>query len=236
MRITIIVPALNEAACIVKTLRALHQLDGEKEIVVVDGGSSDDTRTLAAAEGAKVLAGPLGRGSQMHAGTLDATGDVYWFVHADTIPPPRALGEICRELNDASVVAGNFGLVFDGPSRAARQLTAIYPVLRVLGLSYGDAGIFIRRDVYRTIGGFRPLPLFEDLDLLRRLRPAGRFVHLAARIRTSSRRFENRNFAMMWVQWTTLQILYWCGVSPNWLARGYRHVRAPEVPGVPDQR
>lgn len=225
MQITVIVPALNEAACIAETLRALSRLQGSKEIIVVDGGSRDNTRAIAAAQGVKVLTAEAGRGCQMHAGTRDSGGDVLWFVHADTVPPADALDEIRRGLEDPSVVGGNFGLLFDGPSRAARQLTAIYPVLRVLGLCYGDSGIFIRRATYDAIGGFRPLALFEDLDLLRRMCRAGRFVHLQSTIRTSSRRFEQRNFAIMWLQWTALQILYWCGVPPNCLARWYRHVR-----------
>ncbi|MEP6717442.1 MAG: TIGR04283 family arsenosugar biosynthesis glycosyltransferase [Terriglobia bacterium] len=225
MRISIVVPALNEAVCIVDTLRALQQLEGEKEIIVVDGGSSDETRALACAQGARVLLAGPGRGTQMHAGALEATGEVFWFVHADTVPPAHSLDDIGRSLDDPSVVGGNFGLLFDGPSRAARQLTAVYPALRILGLCYGDSGIFIRRTAYHAIGGFRPLALFEDLDLLRRMRRAGQFVHLPSRIRTSSRRFEQRNFAIVWLHWTTLQILYWCGVSPNWLARWYRQVR-----------
>lgn len=227
MRISIVVPALNEALCIVDTLRALRELHGEKEIIVVDGGSNDETRALAAAQGARVLLSRQGRGMQMHAGALEATGDVLWFVHADTIPPAHCLDEIRQSLDNPFVVGGNFGLLFDGPSRAARQLTAIYPALRVMGLCYGDSGIFIRQATYRAIGGFRPLALFEDLDLLRRMRRAGLLVHLPSRIRTSSRRFEHRNFALVWMHWTTLQVLYWCGVSPNWLARWYRHVRRP---------
>lgn len=233
MRITIIVPALNEAACIAETVQALLQLDGDKEIIVIDGGSTDPTRSIVEALGVKVLVSPRGRGTQMHAGTFDATGAVFWFVHADTVPPPHALHDISGSLEDPSVVGGNFGLLFDGPSRAARQLTAIYPLLRILRLSYGDSGIFIRRSTYEAIGGFRPYALFEDLDLLRRLRRSGRFVHLPSRIRTSSRRFEQRNFAIMWLHWTTLQILYWCGVSPNWLARWYRQARSTRLANSP---
>jgi len=225
MRVSIIVPALNEQECITEAIGALQQLEGEKEIIVVDGGSSDETRSLAHAQGVRVLTSAAGRGIQMHAGALEATGDVLWFVHADTVPPAHALDEIRGRLEDPLIAGGNFGLVFDGPSRAARQLTTIYPMLRILGLCYGDSGIFIRRDVYKRIGGFRPLALFEDLDLLRRLRRAGRFVHLPSKIRASSRRFEQRNFALVWLHWTALQVLYWCGVSPNRLARLYRHVR-----------
>lgn len=225
MRISIIVPTLNEQECIAETLSTLQQLEGEKEIIVVDGGSSDETRSLARAQRAQVLTSPPGRGVQLHAGASNAAGDVLWFVHADTTPPLHALKEIRKHLESPLVVGGNFGLIFDGPSRAARQLTAIYPMLRMLGLCYGDSGIFVRREAYASIGGFRPLALFEDLDLLRRLRRAGRFVHLPCNILTSSRRFEQRNFALIWLHWTALQILYWCGISPNLLARWYRHVR-----------
>jgi cellulose synthase/poly-beta-1,6-N-acetylglucosamine synthase-like glycosyltransferase len=152
-------------------------------------------------------------------------GDILWFVHADTQPPAYALSEISEALRSSNVVGGNFGLTFDGASRAARLLTFIYPLLRGFNLCYGDSGIFVRRAVYEKIGGFRQYALFEDLDLLKRLRRAGRFVHLRCRITTSSRRFEDRNFALMWSHWTALQLLYWSGVSPNVLARWYRHAR-----------
>ena len=223
--ISIIVPALNEALQIGQTLTALEALEGEKEILVVDGGSTDETVALAREHGATVLIAPRGRGHQLHAGAVRASGDVFWFVHADTLPPLHSIPQIYGALQDLSVVGGNFGLTFDGPSRAARRLTSIYPWLRSLNLCYGDSGIFIRRATYERIGGFRQYPLFEDLDLLKRLRRAGRFVHLECRIVTSSRRFENKNFALMWSHWTALQILYWSGVSPHLLARWYRHAR-----------
>ncbi len=224
--ISIIVPALNEEAAIGATLRSLCALPGDKEIIVSDGGSTDRTIALAQEAGARVVRAPGGRGSQMHAGAEVAMGDILWFVHADTIPPPHALTDLQAALAHQNVAGGNFGLVFDGSSRAARQLTAIYPILRRLNLCYGDSGIFLRRNTYEEIGGFRPLALFEDLDLLRRLRPRGKFVHLPCRIVTSSRRFENKNFFLVWLHWTGLQVLYWCGVDPNWLARSYRHARA----------
>jgi rSAM/selenodomain-associated transferase 2 len=223
--VSIVVPALNEASHIANTLRALHAVEGEKEVLVVDGGSEDETMAVAAACGAAVLKSAPGRGTQQHAGALAARGCILWFVHADTIPPPCAITDIRAALEDSSVAGGNFGLTFDGPSRAARQLTAIYPTLRWLNLCYGDSGIFVRRTIYEEIGGFRPFAVFEDLDLLKRLRRAGRFVHLKTRIVTSSRRFENRNFAGMWLQWTALQVLYWAGVHPNTLANWYRQAR-----------
>jgi rSAM/selenodomain-associated transferase 2 len=224
--VSIIVPTLNEEAHILPSLKALHQLPGDKEILLVDGGSTDATLELARSQHVTVLDAPRGRGQQMHAGAVAASGSVLWFVHADTVPPPTALREIETALEDESVVAGNFGLLFDGGSKAARRLTSIYPLLRLLGLCYGDSGIFVRKRVYEQIGGFRALALFEDLDLLRRLRHAGQFAHLPCSIVTSSRRFEQRNFGLIWLHWTSLQLLYWCGVSPNRLARWYRHARS----------
>ncbi|MCU1293177.1 MAG: hypothetical protein JWP08_2027 [Bryobacterales bacterium] len=223
--ISIVIPTLNEASQIVRTLVALERLEGKKEVLVVDGGSDDDTVALARRCGISVVPSTRGRGVQLHTGAMQARGDVLWFVHADTLPPAGALSDIRLALMDPSTVAGNFGLTFDGSSRAARLLTAIYPMLRGLNLAYGDSGIFVRRDIYEMIGGFRSYALFEDLDLLKRLRRVGRFVHLESRMITSSRRFETRNFAVMWMHWTALQILYWGGVSPNLLARWYRHAR-----------
>lgn len=224
--VSIIVPTLNESSQIRETLCALQSLEGEKEILVVDGGSEDGTAAIAREAGAIVLESARGRGSQQHAGALEAQGAILWFVHADTIPPSHALTDIVMALRDPAVAGGNFGLTFDGASRAARQLTAIYPALRRLNLCYGDSGIFIRRTIYDAIGGFRSFALFEDLDLLKRMRRAGRFVHLKTRIVTSSRRFEKKNFALMWAHWTILQILYWGGISPNLLSRWYRHARS----------
>lgn len=123
------------------------------------------------------------------------------------------------------MAGGNFSLRFDGGARSARQLTYIYPHLRRLGLCYGDSGIFVRRSVYKDIGGFRPHPLFEDLDLVRRIRKRGKFHTAPQTLVTSSRRFENRNFARMFAEWTALQLLYSAGVSPDTLARYYGPVR-----------
>ena len=223
--VSIIVPTLNEEVAIPHTLRALFALEGEKEIVVSDGGSADKTLEIASSMGARIVRSERGRGTQMHAGACASSGEALWFVHADTRPPPQALNDLLAALHDPRVSGGNFGLQFDGNSRAASQLTFIYPFLRVLNLCYGDSGIFCRRSTYEAIGGFGNLALFEDLDLLRRLRKTGRFVHLGSRILTSSRRFENRKFWRMWLHWSALQVLYWCGADPNCLARHYADVR-----------
>lgn len=223
--ISIVVPTLNEEAAIAGTIRALQALQGEKEILIADGGSEDRTAAIAAELGVRVVACERGRGCQLRTAAAVARGDVLWFVHADTRPEARALEAIENALRNSAVTGGNFSLVFEGEHYSAGQMTTIYPYLRWLGLSYGDAGIFIRRSVYDAIGGCRPFPLFEDLDLVGRMKRHGRFVHLEARIFTSARRFEGPRYARVWALWIVLQILYWAGVSPHRLARWYLQVR-----------
>jgi rSAM/selenodomain-associated transferase 2 len=223
--ISIVIPTLNEAAAIERSIGAAQALEGEKEIIVADGGSEDSTVTIAERRGARVVHAARGRGTQLHAGAMAATGDVLWFVHADTIVDPKSIPAIDAALRDSETVGGNFRLLFEGSGLAARHLTWTYPRLRFLGLCYGDAGIFVRRSSYEEIGGFQPYPLFEDVDLARRLRTKGNFVHLDCRIVTSSRRFEGKNYAAVWVRWIALQTFYWLGVPPERLARWYRHAR-----------
>lgn len=199
-------------------------MEGLGEIVVADGGSEDGTRALAEPR-AVVVVSAAGRGQQQAAGAAAATGEVLWFLHADCLPDAASVRAIEEALRDPATVGGHFTLRFGGGSRGARWLTRVYPWLRLLGLCYGDSGIFVRRTVYEAAGGFRPLPLFEDIDLVRRLRRMGRFRRLPCLLTASARRWEHRSFAGVFAQWTGLQILYWLGVSPSWLARRYALVR-----------
>jgi len=226
VKLSIVIPALNEARAIGSTIDHARRLNHLAEIIVVDGGSTDETVAIARARGVRVLTSEAGRGAQMRAGAREASGAAILFLHADTIVPPSIDDEILRVLEDARVVGGNCRVRFDGDSTAARFLTWLYPQLRRLGLLYGDSGIFVRRDVYDAVGGFAPLELFEDLDFVQRLRRRGRVVTLSVTVVTSARRFERRSFALVFVRWTMLQILFWCGVPPRLLARRYAHVRA----------
>jgi rSAM/selenodomain-associated transferase 2 len=230
LALSIIIPALDEARSIGRTLDELGRASGggrlgRAEVIVVDGGSADGTAEIARGRGARVVSSARGRGAQMHAGARAARGAVLWFLHADTRPSPGCLGQMAEALGDPSTVGGNFEVFFDGGTRAARFMTWLYPRLRRLGLCYGDSAVFVRRAAYERIGGFRAFPVFEDLDLVRRLRGAGRVAHLSARVTTSSRRFEGRSFALTFARWSLLQLLYWLGVSPHALGRLYAPVR-----------
>jgi rSAM/selenodomain-associated transferase 2 len=224
-RISIIIPALDEAELIAVTVGATLQLAGSPQVIVVDGGSRDATAALAAQAGAIVIRAPQGRGPQMHAGALAASGEVFWFLHADTLPPDDALQHMARALLDRRTVGGNFEIRFGGELMSARFLTRVYRHLARMGLRYGDSAYFVRRDAYFAAGGFRDYPIFEDLDLLARLQRLGRFVRVSGIVTSSSRRFEGRLFALVFLRWTAMQILYWLGVPPRSLGKLYRHVR-----------
>jgi rSAM/selenodomain-associated transferase 2 len=229
--ISVIIPTLNEATTIETTLEVVGRVRGPAEVIVVDGGSTDGTRDFVQRRGVRLIEAPRGRGQQMHAGALASTGEVLWFLHADTQPPEDALDHIVQTLCDPAVVGGHFRIQFDGSRRAAGVLTWVYPRLRWLGLCYGDSGIFVRRTAYELAGGFRPYPIFEDLDLLRRLRRLGRLSCLSAAVVTSSRRFESRSFVLTFAWWVVLQIFYWLGVPPRLLGRLYTPIRGRRQAG-----
>jgi rSAM/selenodomain-associated transferase 2 len=231
--LSIIIPALNEAHSIGATLDALKEVRGCTEVIVVDGGSLDGTVEIARERGARIIKSGRGRGLQMHAGAAVARGEVFWFLHADTLPPKDAAEHISEALRDTRAVGGNFRVRFDGERRAARFLTWLYPHLRKLGLCYGDSAIFVRRDAYHRVGGFKPFPIFEDLDVVRRLSRTGRMAHVPTTVVTSSRRFEGRSFALTFARWSVLQALYWIGIPPQRLGRMYE--RRDEGGGMRDE-
>jgi rSAM/selenodomain-associated transferase 2/rSAM/selenodomain-associated transferase 1 len=223
--LSIIIPTLNEAASIGRTLETVLALGSGAQVIVADGQSDDETARIAREFPVTVLTSSRGRGLQLRTGAERATGEVLWFLHADSTPPPDSHDRIREALRLPQIIGGNFDLLFDGDSRAARQLTRIYPHLRKLGLCYGDSGIFVRREVYLAAGGFRAYPIFEDLDLIKRIRKHGRFLHLDSQILTSSRRFEGRSFGLTFAKWTAMQIMYWAGVHPEVLGRWYAPIR-----------
>lgn len=208
----------------------MRSSDPETEIIVADGGSIDETVEIARCYNVVVTNSTKGRGSQLHAGASKATGNVFWFLHADSIPSPDAMTEIKKAFENPRNAGGNLTIRFDGQSRPARFMTWFYPHLRKIGLIYGDSAIFVRREVYESVGGFKPLPLFEDVDLLSRVRKKGQLVNLDAEIVTSSRRFKDRSFVPVFLRWVVFQCLYWFGVSPHWLAKYYY----PDSVGVQD--
>lgn len=196
--ISIIIPALDEAEAIGRTIDSAHDSGGESaagetgtELIVVDGGSTDRTAEIAREHGAAVIRAPRGRASQMNAGARVAQGETLLFLHADTRLPPGFDAEVERTLDRPGVAAGAFSLGIDGAGRRLRWVErAANWRSRILELPYGDQGFFLRAEVFRSLGGFPELPLMEDLEMARRVRRRGRVAISPLPVLTSGRRWE----------------------------------------------
>ena len=227
MTISVVIPTLNEAARLPALLAVLGREPQLEEIIVVDGGSRDETARLARAGGAVVLSSLPGRGQQLRRGAEAARGEVILFLHADSGFPASGLQRIAERLAARpEIVGGNFRIVFDGDDGFSRWLTGFYAWFRRRGLYYGDSGIFVRREVYRALGGIRPIALMEDYDFSRRLERFGPTCCIEeAALVSSSRRFAGRRPLAIVAGWLWLHALYHLGVSPEYLARLYRSAR-----------
>lgn len=218
-----VVPTLDEAARLPHLLSRLRTLSVH-EVLVVDGGSRDGTPALARHGGATVIEGVQGgRGPQLAAGARAATGDVLWFLHADADPPDEGPTLIGRALARPEVVGGAFRLhtIDDGgPWHLGPLLRLADLRSRTTRLPYGDQGLFARRAALEAIGGVPELPIFEDLELARRLWTQGRLVTLPAEVRVSGRRFTHRPVYHLAVM-NLLPVLYRLGVPAERLARAY---------------
>jgi rSAM/selenodomain-associated transferase 2 len=226
-RLSIIMPVLNEEPRIHAQLARLVGLSGVDEIIVVDGGSDDHTPDLVVAAGCHLVTAPRGRGTQMNAGAIAASGDIFLFLHADVTLPVDAPSLIRTALADPGVVAGAFRTRTIAEGRhtwATRWLGLADLRSRYTRLPYGDQALFVRRDAFQRVGGFPAQPLFEDLEISRRLWSVGRVQILRAEVCVSGRRFLARPlyFAILM---NVLPILYRLGVSPQTLQRSYGDVR-----------
>ena len=247
VKLSIIVPALNEAGAIEAALRPLQAWRGavgadgtqatKVEIVVVDGGSSDATMTLARPLADQVISAPRGRARQMNAGAAAASGDVLLFLHADTALPeaaPRAILEaLCLMDPHPPTVSGQsalgkrcwgrFDVVICGEP-AMLHLIAWCMNLRsrLTGIASGDQALFMTRVAFEAAGGFPDQPLMEDIAMCKRLKRESRPVCLTAKVTTSGRRWEQRGvwrtIGLMW----RLRLAYFLGASPEYLAARYR--------------
>jgi rSAM/selenodomain-associated transferase 2 len=225
--ISIIIPTLGEAINLRRLLPALAAELTPHETIVVDGGSSDDSRAVAQAHGVRLIDAPASRGGQIAAGARSALGDTLWFLHADTQFPPGALAALAAALaRYPDAPGGNFRLLFDGTRDFDRWLESFYGKLRARGIYYGDSGVFVRADVYRALGGMPPLALMEDFAFVRKLERLGSTLCIdEPPLCTSSRRFEGRSRPRIVAGWIAIHLLYSLGVDARMLARLYRSDR-----------
>ena len=227
-RISIIIPTLNEAAYLGRTLEPLRDAAGV-ETIVVDAGSHDGTPQIAEARGCRVLTAPPGRAAQMNAGAAAATGSAVLFLHADTRLPQGFQQHIHATLARPGVVAGAFrlaiaGTMYSWSARGALRLIQWAANLRArwLQMPYGDQAIFLTAETFRALGGFPDLPIMEDFELLRRLRGRGRIAIVPFPVSTSARRWNA--LGPLRTTWINQMVVlgYYLGVPPERLARWYR--------------
>jgi rSAM/selenodomain-associated transferase 2 len=227
--ISVIIPTLNAERTLAHALSALVPAVVEgivQEAIIVDGGSTDETRAIAEAAGTHLIEAPRGRGSQLEAGASQARGDWLLFLHADTVLEPGWAEEaqsfmerVERGRRDQAAASFRFALDDDGlMPRFVERLVGWR--CQLLALPYGDQGLLIPRNLYNRLGGFRPLPLMEDVDLVRRLKRR-ELVMLKSRAVTSEERYRREGYFARSLRNLGCILLYYLRVPPRVLARLY---------------
>jgi rSAM/selenodomain-associated transferase 2 len=214
---------LNEAAILPACLQALQPLRRQAcELIVVDGGSTDATVTIARPLADDVLETPTGRAVQMNAGAQAAHGAILWFLHGDSLPPPDAAALIRAALARSSRHWGRFDVRLSGNRPLLRVVETLMNGRSCLtGIATGDQGIFARRHAFAQVGGYPAIPLMEDIALSRALKRLSRPVCLRQRLLTSSRRWEQQGiWNTIFLMWR-LRLAYFLGTDPARLARIY---------------
>ncbi len=216
--LTVVIPTLNEEHTIANAMASVRR-EGV-EIIVSDGGSTDDTRTIAAARGARVVHSAPGRGPQLNAGAALARADSLMFLHADTTPPAGFLEIILRSLSDESTAIGAFRFSLDRRGGCLRLIEcAVHLRCALFAAPYGDQALFLRTSTFRTIGGFEEIPLMEDFALVRSARSLGRVRVVKACAVTSSRRWSSGGVIQTTLINQLCILAFLLGVSPSRLAR-----------------
>ena len=223
--ITIIIPVLNEEKTIAQCLKDIIEIPGHKELLVVDGGSHDRTVEIAS-NYARVITSPKGRAKQMNSGAKEATGDVLWFVHSDSRFHENSLLEIEKSIEEKHI-GGFFKLYFyDHDTRFMRSLARTSNLrAKYLKLIFGDQGIFMKRDIFEELGGFKDMELMEDWEMSRRIQRLGKMKIVNEKIGTSARRFQKDGQLKTLLKMHKIKILYLVGTPTDKLNKIYREVR-----------
>jgi rSAM/selenodomain-associated transferase 2 len=230
--LSIIVPVLNEAELVAGFLRKLRDLGPTLEIIVVDGGSSDGTWSLAEPLANHVIRARRGRGAQMNAGAEIARGAVLWFLHADLDVPPSSVAVIESALANSRIVGGCFRLRFPRRELIYRVSDSLGNIgVQLFGFALGDHGIFCRRSAFRQAGGYPGVPILEDAEIYRRLRREGRMIQLREKIASNPRTFEAHGRCRTTAVYFSILALYVLGVPIRVLNQIYRRFRGQDSPG-----
>ena len=223
--VSVIVPVLNEENNIAQLIASLQGLEGEKEIIISDGGSTDKTRELAEDLGVTVIVSARGRACQMNAAAKIAQGQVLWFVHADSKISATSLCDINQAVNDGAV-GGFFRLEFYDADDKFMNFIARTSHTRAKDfcLIFGDQGLFLRKDIFDELGGFANIALMEDWEISRRLRTLhsqGKIFALDTVIKTSARRYIIHGRFKTWLKMNVIKALYILGCPTKFLGYMY---------------
>jgi rSAM/selenodomain-associated transferase 2 len=225
-RISVIIPVFCEPTVINRTVETVRRFGGgdDVEIIVVDGEPGGETLAAIRDAAVRKLLSGKGRGGQLNRGAAVAAGDVLLFLHADTVLPPAAFERIAGAMLDEGCAGGAFNLRIDSPGAGFRAIEKVANLRsRLTRIPYGDQAIFIRASCFRTLGGFKEIPIMEDVDLMRRIKRKGwRIVIFPEPVTTSARRWEKEGLVFGTLRNWFLMTLYLCGVAPERLARFYR--------------
>ena len=224
-KFSIIVPVLNEQYRINSFLDKINKqrYDSNFEIIIVDGDLHGGTINAVSDNSIICITSPKGRGRQMNAGAAKAHGEILVFLHADTTLPDNALGKISLALQDTVYVGGAFNLKIDS-DRLFLKYISVRTSLRSRWsrIPYGDQAIFIRKKYFEQIGGFKEIPLMEDVELMRRIKKDGKkIIILPDKVTTSARRWENDGALYTTMRNRILVGLFYLGVNPHKLAKYY---------------
>jgi len=226
--LSIIVPVFDEAALIGPFLSHLRVRAPDAEIIVVDGASRDGTRSIARPLADVLMSAPRGRASQMNAGAAIATGEVLWFLHADSILPHETVRDIRSALDDPRVAGGCFRLRLPGRQWIYRVSDSIGNLgVQVFGFALGDHGIFCRRTAFEQSGGYPVVPILEDAELYRRLARNGRMRQLSSEIVSSPRSYEKWGPYRTTAIYFCILVLYVLGVPIRFLHPFYQDLAGP---------
>ena len=225
MKVSIIVPTLNEELVLEKTLTQFQQLSPH-ELIVSDGGSDDDTRNIAGRFSHRVITGSAGRALQMNAGANEATGDLLLFLHADSRIEPESYRKMLEYMKNPKWIGGAFTLCIES-GKWSLKLIALLANIRskYFGVAYGDQGFFVRKEVFKDMNGFSPIPICEDLDFYYRLRKKGSVILLKEKAHTSPRRWINEGIFFTTVRNFIIAVLFGLGFPPHILTKWYLAIR-----------
>ena len=225
MKISVIIPTLNEAITLEKTITEIR-LHFPHEIIIADGGSNDNTIHIAEKFGLRVVTSPSGRALQMNLAAQSATGDTLFFLHADSRVDRKSYQKMASVMKNENKVGGAFSLAIES-EKPSLKIISFFGTLRAkyLNLVFGDQAIFVRTSVFHEIGGFNLLPICEDLDFYRRLMAKGPTVILKEKTFTSARRWYTEGILFTSLRNSIITTLFLLGFSPRILSKWYLAVR-----------